>query len=93
MARHDLRDHNPNRPLASFLLLELQGRQPAVPLDRWRPLVTADARVRPLQHGPSADPEAKPPRAWEAPSDRSGRADLQLGGHILRPWLSLDDRC
>jgi hypothetical protein len=29
----DLRDHNPNRPLASSLLLEPEGRRPAVPLD------------------------------------------------------------
>jgi hypothetical protein len=40
-----LQDHNPNRPLASSQLLELQGRLPAVPLDYWRPLVPTDART------------------------------------------------
>src|SRR5512132_1343488 len=52
---YDLRDHNPTRPSASSLLVELHGWRAAVSLDRWWPLVTADARSRPLRHGPSAD--------------------------------------
>jgi hypothetical protein len=44
----DLRDHNPNRPRASSLLLELYGQRPAVPPNRGRPLMTAHARTGPL---------------------------------------------
>jgi hypothetical protein len=51
----DLRDRNPNRPIPSSLLRELEGRRPAVLLDHWWPLVPATARARLLRHGPSAD--------------------------------------
>jgi len=37
--RPDLRDHNPNRPPALSQQCELQGRWPAVRLNRWWPLV------------------------------------------------------
>jgi hypothetical protein len=51
----DLRDHNPNPSTASSQLHDLEGRRPAVPRNRRRPLATADARARPLRHEPSAD--------------------------------------
>jgi hypothetical protein len=54
-----LRDHNPNRPLASSQLPELEGRQPAIPLDLERLLVTAAACAGPLRHGPRTDRAAK----------------------------------
>jgi hypothetical protein len=63
---YDLRDHNPNRPHASSQLPELEGRRPAVSLNPWRPLVTADARARPLRHGPSADREGAVPSVADA---------------------------
>jgi hypothetical protein len=45
---HDARDHNLNRLSAASQLPELEGQRPAVPLNRWRPLVTAGAHARPL---------------------------------------------
>jgi len=53
----DLRDDDLNRPLASTQLHELESRRPEVPPNRRRPLVTTDARTRPLRQGSSADPK------------------------------------
>jgi hypothetical protein len=54
-AKPDLRDHNPNRPLVSSQLRERDGRRPAVPPNRRRPVVPVAAHARPLRCGPSAD--------------------------------------
>ena len=48
-------------PIASSRLPELKSRHPAVPLNRRLPLGTADARSRPLRHGPHFGP-----RIWLA---------------------------
>jgi hypothetical protein len=44
----DLRDHNLNLSSVLSQLPEPKGPRPAVPANRWRPWVTADARARPL---------------------------------------------
>jgi hypothetical protein len=62
----DLRDHNLNLPSALDQLLEPKGPRPAVPPSGGRPLLTADARARPLRRGPSADPAQSSLRSFLA---------------------------
>jgi hypothetical protein len=88
---NDLRDHNPNRPPASSQLHELEDRRPAVPLHRWRPLVPADARARPMRHGPSAD-RANHRELGKHRRTVCCQATAQLNEPDRRPLLTVDDR-
>jgi hypothetical protein len=69
----DLRDHNPNLLSALSQLREPKGPRPVIPQNCGRPLVSADARRRPLWHGPSADRAQQSLRSLTAtPSRRRG---------------------
>jgi hypothetical protein len=85
----DLRDHNPNRPLASSQVLELEGRRPAVSLDRWQPLATVLDRcgtdpARTGAHGTSSVRETIRVTEW-------GRRRSEMAAD-LRDRLTVGDR-